>query len=157
MRLKPHRENMSVAKSMHLLFSCGQIKHRLCTKNIEHSLAFFLYLISQIRSNQYYIQHEYDMIILIWQSTSIYHFSHNSHDTACRLLKISPSLKMKEALTWSCFYSLQKKLHTVLQCVLPPVSVHHTSCLRHGLCWTHMDADCSERRSRCTERKAAQQ
>ena len=55
---------MSVAKSMHLLFSCGQIKHRLCTKNIEHSLAFFLYLISQIRSNQYYIQHEYDMIIL---------------------------------------------------------------------------------------------
>lgn len=87
---------------------------------------------------------------------------HNSHDIACSFLKISSSLIMKgavqiEGLTLPHFFSLQTKLRTVLQCVLSLVSVHHTSCLCHGLCRTHMDADCSERRSRLTERKNAQQ
>lgn len=55
----------------------------------------------------------------------------------------------------TCPLFLQKKLLTVLQRVLPIVFVHHTSCLCYGLCWTHMDANCTEGRFRLTEGKAA--
>lgn len=59
-------------------------------------------------------------------------------------------------LQYSCAsVSFQENVHAVLQRVLPIASVHHTGCLCHGLCWTHMDADRTERGPRLFKRETA--
>lgn len=43
----------------------------------------------------------------------------------------------------SFFLSLMQGFGSVLLRVLPPVCVHRPGRVSHGVCWTHMDADCT--------------